>query len=97
MLSGDEEDEDHFRRMFDHLKMIKTPQRVIYLNFPTDKTFGGRLLRSLGELFDEHITNLHREIGAAPLQIHTKAELINAASTLRYTHAQVDNSRLRHV
>lgn len=90
LLSGGKEDEAHFRNVYSHLKMVKLLQKKIHLNLPTDKNFGKRLLKSLDDLFDERIFNLHKEIGATQFEVSVKADLLNELSTLQYTYSKIE-------
>lgn len=90
MLNGGHEDEAYFRSVFNHLKMIKTLQKKILHNLPTDKSFGEKLLQSLDTLFDERLFNLQREVGSASLDIQVKAELINEMSMIKSTYSKVE-------
>lgn len=89
-LNGGKENQASFRSVFNHLKMIKTLQKKIFHNLPTDQNFGKRLLESLNKLFDERIAHLQREIGAATLEISVKAKLFNEMSTLQCTYSRVE-------
>lgn len=90
LLNGGQEDEAHFKTIFNHLKMIKTLQKKILQNLPTDKSFGEKLLQSLDTLFDERLVNLQKEVSAASLEIPIKAELINEMSMIQSTYSKVE-------
>lgn len=90
MFNGGVEDESHFRSVFNHLKMIRTLQKKIMLNLPTDQVFGERFLQSLDNLFDERIGNLQLEIESALLEIAVKEDLKKEMSTLQHTYSKID-------
>lgn len=50
------------QKSVESLKTVKLLQSKIYLNLPTDKSFGDRLISSLDDLIQEKIVNLRNEI-----------------------------------
>lgn len=83
-------DASHFNQNIQDLRVVKTLQKKISLNFPTDKHFGDRLLKSLENVFVERLGRLRNELNEANLDISTKAELLNEISILLYTNSQFE-------
>lgn len=79
-----------FHQNIQDLRVVKTLQKKISLNFPTDKHFGDRLLKSLENVFLERLRRLRNELDGASLDISTKAELLNEISILLYTTSQLE-------
>lgn len=79
-----------FHQNIQDLRVVKTLQKKISLNFPTDKHFGDRLLKSLDNVFLERLRRLRNELDGASLDISTKAELLNEISILLYTTSQLE-------
>lgn len=52
----------YFKKMITNLQLVKKLQKKIYLNLPTDKQFGDRLIKSINELLEEKTTNLKEEL-----------------------------------
>lgn len=73
-------------KMVNNLKIVKMLQRKIYLNCPTDKSFGDRLIRSLDDLSQEKLTKLKDEINDIgsdePLDPETKSQLFRQLSEI---------------
>lgn len=75
----------YFTKIITNLKTVKTLQRKIYTNLPTDKAFGDRLVLGLDAVFSKRLRTLREELDASFLDISAKAELVNELSSLLYT------------
>lgn len=65
------------QKSVDNLKTVKVLQSKIYLNLPTDKNFGDRLISSLDDLIQEKIIKLRNDINSleSPEDFQTKRSL----------------------
>ncbi|KAM9899393.1 hypothetical protein OXX79_005752 [Metschnikowia pulcherrima] len=85
----------YFHDVIDKLKIVRCLQKKVYLNLPTDRSFGDQLIRNLENLFEERIATLMAELHESRLDIPRKAELINEISTLQFTstvQSSLDNT-----
>lgn len=80
--SDQTKDFPYFQECVASLRTVKTLQKKIALNFPTDRRFGDRLIQSLDSVFHERSRRLKIELNEADLDIATKAELLNEISIL---------------
>lgn len=64
------------------LRTVKTLQRKIYANLPTDRSFGDQLIRNLETLFTERADQLRQELLHLLLECSLKALLINEIASL---------------
>lgn len=80
--SDQTKDFPYFQECVASLRTVKTLQKKIALNFPTDRRFGDRLIQSLDSVFHERSRRLKIELNEADLDITTKAELLNEISIL---------------
>lgn len=80
----------YFQEIIRNLRTVKTLQKKISINFPTDKHFGDRLLKGLENVFIERLRRLKAELSEASLDVINKAELLNEISVLLYTNSQLE-------
>lgn len=83
-------DVGYFQEIIRNLRTVKTLQKKISLNFPTDKHFGDRLIKGLENVFLERLRRLKLELTLAKLDVISKAELLNEISVLLYTNSQLE-------
>ncbi|GEQ71846.1 hypothetical protein JCM33374_g5532 [Metschnikowia sp. JCM 33374] len=82
---GDSETVKYFSDVIAKLRIVRSLQNKVYLNLPTDRSFGDQLLKNLENLFEERISRLMSELHASSLNISQKADLINEISMLQFT------------
>lgn len=83
-------DVGYFQEIIRNLRTVKTLQKKISLNFPTDKHFGDKLIEGLENVFLERLRRLKLELTLAKLDVIRKAELLNEISVLLYTNSQLE-------
>lgn len=80
----------YFKKIISNLRTIKTLQRKIYLNLPTDKNFGDRFIRSLDDVFSERARILKTEMKDGDLDVSTLTSLLSEISLLQYSNSQLE-------
>lgn len=82
---GESETPQYFQDVIEKLKIVRSLQKKVYLNLPTDRLFGDQFIKNLENLFEERISKLLSEAQTSSLTISQKAMLINEISMLQFT------------
>lgn len=83
-------DSDFFQENIHNLRTVKVLQKKISVNFPTDKHFGDRLIKSLDNVFVERLRRLRNELNEADLDVSVKADLMNEISIMLYSNSPLE-------
>lgn len=75
-----------FRKIAGNLRVVKTLQRKIYLNHPTDKAFGNRLIRSLDDVINEKAISIKLDIEKSELDVVSRRFLIDQLNGVLELH-----------
>lgn len=78
--------DEHFRKIAGNLRVVKTLQRKIYLNLPTDKAFGNRLIKSLDEVVQEKAVSMKLEIEKSALDVVSRRFLVEQLNSVLEQH-----------
>lgn len=68
--------EAHYFQLVAHVRTVKMLQRKIYVNLPTDKTFGHRFVQSLERVVKERGDLLRHEIDKSSIDATVKRQLL---------------------
>lgn len=80
----------YYQKIVSNLKTVKALQRKIYLNLPTDRNFGVRLIKSLDDVLEERIRKLRIEMKEGDLDAPTTAKLLSEAYALQEINNKVE-------
>lgn len=76
--------DSYFIKIIESLRTAKLLQKKIYMNLPTDKTFGNRFIESLDDVIIDRSRRLKVELEESELPSSTKSELSEEMSSLQF-------------
>lgn len=88
-FSGEPRLESYFEKLIENLKMVRLLQKRVDMNFPTDRNFGDRFIKSLDTVIQETTSRLKQELSESEVPVSSKAGLLNELSTFQYTDGKL--------
>lgn len=82
--------DSYFIKIIESLRTAKMLQKKIYVNLPTDKTFGNRFIESLDEVIIDRTRRLKVEIEESDLPATTKNEFSEQLSGLHFLDERLE-------